>query len=92
MTLTAQLRAAPEPRARELAHREADGIQVTLVWYAEADFVAVRVADTCTGDRFELRVARDTALDAFSHPFAYAPPPRREIDCVDCALANAEAA
>jgi hypothetical protein len=81
-----------EQRARELAHREGDGIEVTLVWYAETDHVAVRVADTRTGDRFELRVHPSRALDAFHHPFAYAPPPRREIDCADCALAYAEAA
>jgi hypothetical protein len=85
-------RRAPRPRAQELAHREGDGLEVTLVWYAETDRVAVRVNDTSTGDRFELRVARDGALDAFNHPFAYAPPPRREIDCADCALAYAEAA
>jgi len=84
---------APKPpAAQELAYRESDGIEVMLVWYAEADRVAVRVTDTSTGDRFELRVARESALDAFNHPFAYAPPPRREIDCADCALAHAEAA
>jgi hypothetical protein len=83
---------APEPRARELAHREGDGTEVSLVWYAETGRIAVRVADMRTGDRFELRVAHDRALDAFHHPFAYAPPPRREIDCADCALAYAEAA
>ena len=83
---------APTARARELAHREGDGIEVTLVWYAETDRVAVRVTDVSTGQRFELRVARDRALDAFHHPFAYAPPPRREIDCADCALSYAEAA
>ena len=83
---------AAAPRARELAHREADGIEVTLLWYADTDRVAVRVFDARTGDRFELRVDRAHALDAFEHPFADAPPPLREDDCADCALAYAEAA
>jgi hypothetical protein len=85
---------APEAtlRARELAHREAEGIEVTLLWYAEADQVAVRVSDARTGDRFELRIDAAAALDAFHHPFAYAPPPLRENDGADCALAYAEAA
>ena len=83
---------AADTRARELAHREADGIEVTLLWYAEADRVAVRVSDARTGDRFELRIHAADALDAFHHPFAYAPPPLREIDGADCALAYAEAA
>ena len=81
---------ATRPAARELAHREADGLAVTLVWYAETNAVAVRVADARSGDRFEIRVAARRALDAFEHPFAY----RRadgEPACRDCALAFAAA-
>jgi hypothetical protein len=83
---------AAKPRARELAYREADGIEVTLLWYAETDQIAVRVSDARTGDRFELRIDAAEGLDAFHHPFAYAPPPLRENDGADCALAYAEAA
>jgi hypothetical protein len=32
----------------------------------------VAVADAHTGDRFEIAVDRERALDAFYHPFAYA--------------------
>ena len=57
---------------RELAVRENDGIHVTLLWYADADAVAVQVDDRRLGIRFELPVSRDRAMHAFEHPFAYA--------------------
>jgi hypothetical protein len=34
--------------------------------------VTVAVADERTGDRFEIAVERECALDAFYHPYAYA--------------------
>jgi hypothetical protein len=34
--------------------------------------VTVSAEDTRDGHRFELAVARDRALEAFHHPFAYA--------------------
>jgi hypothetical protein len=34
--------------------------------------VTVSVDDTRAGHRFDLAVARDRALEAFYHPFAYA--------------------
>ncbi|MGZ8688231.1 MAG: hypothetical protein ACXWZP_07365, partial [Gaiellaceae bacterium] len=72
----APLISAPAARpagVRELAHREADGIAVTLVWDPVGDRVSVLVSDARTGDRFEFAVPSDRALDAFNHPFAYAP-------------------
>jgi hypothetical protein len=68
--------------ARELAHRTGDGLDVTLVWYPDSDTVAVRVTDTRTGEAHEAAAPRESALDAFEHPFAYlpdtdAPPPGR---------------
>jgi len=36
------------------------------------DAVTVSVEDACAGDRFQLAVASECALDAFYHPFAYA--------------------
>ena len=57
---------------RELAVRESDGIQVLLLWHPAENALTVEVDDTRVGDRFQLAVAPDRALDAFYHPFAYA--------------------
>jgi hypothetical protein len=59
------------PAGRELAARVTDGLQVLLLWHPAADTVTVAVADDRTGRRYEGMVARDRALDAFYHPFAY---------------------
>ena len=59
--------------ARELDRRETDGLEVTLLWYAEEDYASVSVVDTKSGESFELVLgAGDDALDVFHHPFAYA--------------------
>ena len=59
-------------RTRELAARESDGLHVLLLWHPREDAVTVSVDDTRAGHRFDLAVARDRALEAFYHPFAYA--------------------
>jgi hypothetical protein len=58
-------------QTRELAARENDGIHVQLLWHPREDAVTVSVDDTRAGQRFDLAVARDRALEAFYHPFAY---------------------
>lgn len=58
--------------ARELAHRVADGLHVTLWWHPAQKSVSVAVDDRRTGERFELPVPGDEALFAFRHPFAFA--------------------
>jgi len=60
------------PQPRELAARESDGIHVWLLWHPDQSAVTVSVEDARVGDRFQLAVAPDRALDAFYHPFAYA--------------------
>jgi hypothetical protein len=60
------------PQTRELAARESDGIHVLLLWHPDENGLTVSVEDSRAGDRFELAVASDRALDAFYHPFAYA--------------------
>jgi len=56
----------------ELATRIADGLAVVLLWHPADDSVTVAVTDARSGDGFELSVARERALDAFYHPYAYA--------------------
>jgi hypothetical protein len=62
-----------QPSIRELAARQTDGLNVQLLWDPIADAVSVEVDDLRGGDRFHLSVPREGALDAFYHPFAYAP-------------------
>jgi hypothetical protein len=57
---------------RELAARDSDGVHVRLLWHPRENTLAVFVEDARAGDRFQLAVAPDHALDAFYHPFAYA--------------------
>lgn len=57
---------------RELAHREGDGLEISLLWSKTADRVKVTVADSRLDDSFELDIVGADALAAFHHPFAYA--------------------
>jgi hypothetical protein len=56
---------------RELDRRQANGLEVVLLWNGN-DSVSVSVNDSGSGDAFELEVDAADALDAFRHPFAYA--------------------
>ena len=60
------------PRTRELAARDSDGIHVLLLWDPLENGLTVAVEGARDGDRFQLAVAPERALDAFYHPFAYA--------------------
>ena len=60
------------PATRELAACESDGLHVALLWHPGENALTVTVEDERVGDRFQLAVAPDRALDAFNHPFAYA--------------------
>ena len=62
----------PATSTRELAARENDGVSVRLLWHPRRNAVTLSVEDSRVGDRFQLAVAADRALDAFYHPFAYA--------------------
>jgi hypothetical protein len=57
---------------RELAVRESDGLRVLLLWHPREDAVTLSVEDAGADRSFELAVARERALEAFYHPFAYA--------------------
>jgi len=58
--------------AEELAHREADGIEVSLLWSPADDSLTVVCADTRTDDRFAVSAESTNALDVFHHPYAHA--------------------
>ncbi len=60
-------------RFKELDYRESNGIQVSLLWNRADDSVSVAVCDIRTEETFEISVSAELALDAFHHPFAYAP-------------------
>jgi hypothetical protein len=60
------------PQTRELAARESDGIHVLLLWHPNENALTVSVEDARIGDRFQLAVSPDRALDAFYHPFVFA--------------------
>jgi hypothetical protein len=57
----------------ELAHRQSQGLEVWLHWNSDDDSVTLRVADSRTGEEFERDVPREQALEAFRHPFLFAP-------------------
>jgi hypothetical protein len=61
--------------ARELDHRNGDGIDVTLLWDPQTHRVSVAVIDERTGEVLIFDVDGADALAAFHHPYAYAPSP-----------------
>jgi hypothetical protein len=58
---------------RELDARTSDGIEVRLLWNPRTDQALVSVADRCRGEAFQFEVAAKDALQAFHHPYAFAP-------------------
>ena len=56
----------------ELDHRSADGIEVSLLWSRTNNRLLVAVADSRSGESFEVHAPAEKALDVFRHPFAYA--------------------
>ncbi len=57
----------------ELDHRSNDGIDVRLLWSSGTNRVSIAVADGRAGEWFAFEVAPADAVDAFHHPYAYAP-------------------
>ena len=56
----------------ELDHREADRIEVSLLWNRATDRLTVFVSDAREGTCFELPVDAGDAREVFEHPFAHA--------------------
>jgi hypothetical protein len=61
------------PALRELAHRAHDGLEVTLLWNPRSNEVSIDVVDARHNNSFLLAVEPSSALDAFNHPYVYAP-------------------
>lgn len=59
----------------ELAHRASDRIEISLLWNKATDKVTIEIFDPRFGEGFTFAVAGGNALDAFHHPYAYAPTP-----------------
>ena len=70
--LTTQTASDAVDEWRELASRDGDGLEISLLWSKAADRVKVTVADSRLDESFELDIAGAEALAAFHHPFAYA--------------------
>jgi hypothetical protein len=63
--------------ARELAQRVSGTDEILLLWHPEGDWVEVSVCDITSGVGFSVDVAPADAMDAFTHPYAYAA--KREV-------------
>ena len=57
---------------RELDTRRNDGLTISLYWSKSLDRVKVTVLSAAADEQLELVVAGTEALEAFTHPFAYA--------------------
>lgn len=64
---------AADVRERELAYRRNGALDIHLIWHPALDAVTIRVKDLRTGVRVEMDVDQRSALEAFHHPFSYAP-------------------
>jgi hypothetical protein len=56
----------------ELAQRAGDGIVVSLMWSRADNVLRVAIANTQTGEEFELDAHPENVLDIYYHPYAYA--------------------
>ena len=57
----------------ELDRRSSTHLDVILLWNRDADTVSIDVTDWRAETHFRVEVPRERALDAFHHPFVYAP-------------------
>ena len=67
---------------KELAYRNQNGLQVTLLWDPRSNQVSVEVIDQLDGSEFRVPVAGHVALDAFHHPYAFAQSNEKQSDSV----------
>ena len=65
---------------KELAYRNQNGLEVTLLWDPRSNEVSVEVVDHLDNTGFCLPIAGHLALDAFHHPYAYVQSPENHGD------------
>ena len=63
----------PQATTLELAHRLSGTDEIQLLWHPGGDYLELSVRDLETGAGLQIAVAPDRAVDAFYHPYAYAP-------------------
>jgi len=61
---------------RELAYRSSNGIDVRLLWDANAGGCFVTVVDLSSLEAFEITVGDRSPMDVFHHPYASLDEPR----------------
>jgi hypothetical protein len=65
----------PQSRVwRELTYRELGGISVHLYWNRRLDDVVVHVRDEWSDEAFVVKPSKQSALEAFYHPYALRQP------------------
>jgi hypothetical protein len=64
--------------ALELAQRLSGTDEIQLFWHPGSDCLELSVRDLETGAGLQIAVAPGRAVDAFYHPYAYAPRWERE--------------
>jgi hypothetical protein len=57
----------------ELDRRSSIHVDVILLWNRDENIVSIDVTDWIAQKHFRVEVPGERALDAFHHPFAYAP-------------------
>jgi hypothetical protein len=58
---------------KELAHRRDHGIEVFLYWHSKNNVLSIFVTDVSANQSQSFTVPNDRGMDAFEHPFYYAP-------------------
>lgn len=62
------------PVYTELDARQNDGHTVQLLWDAESGETAIRIEQRDPPKVIQFQVLGEKAMQAFNHPYAYAPP------------------
>jgi len=57
---------------KELAYRNQNGLEVTLLWDSRSNEVSIEVIDQLDESSFRFPIPGHLALNGFHHPYAYA--------------------